>query len=291
MTITAVIATFNRRNYLRILLDQLQKQALPANVLLKIIVVVDGSTDGTLEMLREEYAEVEVIEGSGNWWWTKCMNEGFKLSHYNGSDFALVLNDDNEITENYISQLIVDYSTLPKGSILGSASCCIEPANTVEFGGTYNLKAWRMKYTPYFSGFTPVDTNFKGIHNTYSLNGRGTFIPMDVFTKIGYYNQKLVQYGSDDDFVLRAKKKGIPVYISWNARIFNHAMLTSQGSAFKQESLKNFFGSFFNPYSVNSIKKTAYFYAHHGVTLLTPLYLLYFVAGTTYAYLFKYRNP
>lgn len=290
MKITAVIASFNRCSYLRILLNQLQRQDLPENVQLNVITVVDGSTDGTFEMLSKEFPQVQVIKGTGNWWWTKSMNEGFKLAQSNGTGYVLVLNDDNEIESNYLFQLISDYGTLQPGSILGSASCCIAPANTIEFAGTSKVETWRMKFTPYVAGFTPIDNNFKGVYNTYSLNGRGTLIPISVFNEIGFYDEKLMQYGSDDDFVLRAKKNNIPVYISWNARILNHAMLTSQGSAFKQESLKKFIGSFFDPYSVNSLKKTYYFYSQHGIKLLAPLYVLYFIAGTAYAYLFKYRT-
>ena len=59
-----VIPTFNRKKQLSVLLYQLKAQRLE-DVNYKIIVVVDGSKDGTLELLSSEFPEVIVIYGAG----------------------------------------------------------------------------------------------------------------------------------------------------------------------------------------------------------------------------------
>ena len=73
MKIAAIIPTFNRKDYLKVLLSQLQNQN-KERFTLEIIVVVDGSTDGTLEMLENEFPEVHIVKGTGDWWYTKSMN-------------------------------------------------------------------------------------------------------------------------------------------------------------------------------------------------------------------------
>ena len=72
--LSIVIPTFNRKQPLSILLNQFKGQKI-TGIEYKIVVVVDGSTDGTLEMLSSEFPEVFVVKGSGNWWFTKSMNE------------------------------------------------------------------------------------------------------------------------------------------------------------------------------------------------------------------------
>lgn len=66
--ISVTIPTFNRKDYLKILLFQLENQKLNVNINLNIIVVNDGSTDGTSEMLTKELPHVTMILGNGNWW-------------------------------------------------------------------------------------------------------------------------------------------------------------------------------------------------------------------------------
>ncbi len=290
MKISVIIPTFNRCLFLKKIGQCIQQQLLPPNISLEVIIVVDGSTDGTIEMLQNEFPNYHIILGNGNWWWTKCMNEGFKKASTLSVDFVLVLNDDTEIKPEYISTLWEDYQTLPKDSILGSASISIEPKDLIDSAGTKNLNFWLMKAIPYLPNLTPLFQEFKGVHPTWTMNGRGSLFPINIFEKIGMYDEKLLQYGSDDEFAIRARKFGLPVYISWNARVYNHLMMTSEGTAFRKDSFWKFVKSFFNPYSVNSIKKSSYIYWKHGIKVLIPIFIIFVFLGTTKAYFFKYRR-
>jgi GT2 family glycosyltransferase len=286
----AIISSYNRMHYLKKIVHQVENQILPDGIKISIIVVIDGSTDGTYEMLVSDFPLVHALKGPGNWWWTKCMIEGYKMALKLEADYILIFNDDSEIEPDYIATLWTDYQTLPKDTILGSASVSLEPKDLIDFAGTKDLKFWCMKATAYLPNLTPLFSGFKGIYPTWTINGRGSLVPISVFNKIGIYDERLVQYGSDDEFAIRARKAGLPVYISWNARVYNHLLMTSEGTAFRKDSFWKFLKSFYNPYSVNSFKKTTYLYKKHGIKILTPIYLIYTFLGTLKAYLFKYKH-
>lgn len=73
--ISIVIPVFNRKEYTRECLLSLKDQT---DQRFKVIIVDDGSTDGTEDMLREEFPEVEVLKGSGSLFWTAGVNMGIR---------------------------------------------------------------------------------------------------------------------------------------------------------------------------------------------------------------------
>jgi len=280
MNIAVVIATYNRCVYLKKLCNCLQNQKLPANMILNVINVVDGSTDGTLEMLEQYFPDNVIVKGDGNWWWTKCTNVGFRKAKELKCDYILILNDDNEVDQNYIATIFNDFNQLDGPALLGSASVSIEKPERVCFAGSKKLIRWRMKIESYFPSLALIPLSFNGIHPTATLSGRGTFFHIDLLNTLGYLDEKLVQYGSDDEYAMRAKKLGIPVFVSWNAKVYTHLDQTALGSVMRKDSLINVLKSFFNPHSSNSLKKVIYLYWNYGIKLLTPFYVMYYILGT-----------
>ena len=64
-----------------------------------LILIDDGSNDGTSEMVRNEIENLTVITGKGNWWWGGALHQGYKWIKKNVSDknsFVLIINDDTE---------------------------------------------------------------------------------------------------------------------------------------------------------------------------------------------------
>src|SRR5579863_4146907 len=104
--IGAVIPTFNRVNSVRTILTCLQQQSFGPPV--TAIVVVDGSTDGTIEMLTSEFPTAILVHGDGNWWYTRSINEGIKRARQLNCNFILTLNDDLTFSPDYIKTIIAD---------------------------------------------------------------------------------------------------------------------------------------------------------------------------------------
>lgn len=288
ITISIIIPTYNRVDQLTILLKQIHSQK---NLIFKILVIVinDGSKDTTNEVLLNQFPNVIQIIGNANWWFTRCVNEGILKSISLGVDYVLILNDDSEIDSYYLSTLWQDFISIGIPAILGSISISLKPKGLVEFSGTKNFNFYTFRGKQYLPKLKYYE-NINGIYKTYTLNGRGTFIPLSIVNKIGLFDANLKQYGSDYEYVLRARRFKIPVYISWNAKVYNNLYMTSNGATFKKDNIINFLTSFFNEYSINSIKKNAYLYWKYGCKLLLPLYLFYVFIGTFKTYLFKYNN-
>lgn len=289
MKIAAVIPTYNRKPYLKNLLQQLHTQKVK-NILLDIVVVVDGSTDGTLEMLRSEFPDIQIVNGPGNWWFTKSLNEGLKYAKQLKSDAVLILNDDSEIESDYLATLVEEHQRIEEGAVLGSITLT-KNTHIVTYSGVRKIKWWRYKryqHLPFNSKFR--EEMAKAPLPTLTLTARGTLVPYHALIALNYFDEKhFPQYGSDDDFALKANKNGVPVYISFKCQLFDNTELTGKGSPRLIPTFGQFFLSMFNKYSpvyvLNNIRLTV----RYGGWWLAPISPLVLFAGTFYRF-FKYRR-
>jgi GT2 family glycosyltransferase len=290
-TVAFIIPTFNRKHLLEILLEQISNQVVGTGTKIITIVVNDGSADGTSEMLNTRFPGIKQITGDGNWWFTRCLNEGGRAALGSGVDFIITMNDDTEIRADFVETFLRYSEQMDHQALMGAISFPVSSPGKVTFSGVRKIIRWRLKQYPYFSRFDIVNPDeLQGLHPTCSLMTRGMFIPKQIAVDLNLFDPRFPQYGSDEDFCFRAISKGYPAFICWDARVFVHDELTSKGSAFLQQKFPVFLGSFFNKYSVNSISKTLRFYWRHGVKVLTPVFFLIFITGTFRAYLWKYRK-
>ncbi|HVW62561.1 MAG TPA: glycosyltransferase family 2 protein [Puia sp.] len=262
--IGAVIPTFNRKESLRKCLQCLQAQKMgrmPWSLV--IIAVVDGSTDGTREMLEKEFPEVEIVHGDGNWWYTKSINEGIKRAQTLDCNFVLTLNDDLTFKPDYIDIILNDHFASGENSIIGSVSLSVTEPRLMTFSGVEKVNFVLKEYN-YVPKFSPVKENeIAGLKPSVVLSGRGILYPMEVFLRHGLYDEKLVQYSSETDYTYNASKKGYKVMISWNAKVYENVKLTSSGAVYNNPTAGSLFRSFKNRYSINSLHKIFYYSIKH----------------------------
>jgi len=278
--IGAVIPTFNRAGSLIKILACLEKQVFRERTIFLVpIVVVDGSTDGTLEMLAQEFPAIAIVRGDGNWWYTRSINEGIKKARQLDCNFILTLNDDIIFSPDYVDTLVGDYYSSGPGSVIGSVSLSAGEPRLITFSGVSKVN-FALKEFNYFPKFSPsAEATLSGLLPSVVLSGRGILYPAEIFDRFGLYDEKLVQYSSETDFTYTASRNGVPVMISYNARVYENIRLTSVGAVYNNPSVNALVRSFRNKYSINSFFKTRYYSIKHRGPFLGTLLSLWRTIG------------
>lgn len=100
MDISVIIVNWNTRDLLRNCLESIRKTI--KGTACEVIVVDNGSSDGSVDMLRSEYPEVRILENGANLGFAAANNRGFSIM---SGRYALLLNTDAVLTENAVACL------------------------------------------------------------------------------------------------------------------------------------------------------------------------------------------
>ena len=167
-----------------------------------IVVVDDGSTDGTSAAIHTLYPEVILLQGDGTLWWTGAILKGMEYAISKGSDYIIWLNDDCLPQSSSIETLLNACENNPL-SIVGGQS--LDP-DTLEssYGGLIRTK----------SQVLPVHASKGECINCDALNGNFVCIPSDLVKSIGYPDyRRFSHYHGDAAYTYSAKLKGCQIIV------------------------------------------------------------------------------
>lgn len=287
MKLGIVIPSFNRKDFLRNLLCQIDVMNW-SYWKVSVYIVVDGSTDGTLEMLRElNKAYHNIILGDGSWWYTKCINQAL-VRIKNCEDYALTLNDDTILDNDFFEALYKDAIRYPR-AIIGALGLTSTLPTRVVSSGVKRMNRISFRLNAYHNNFTHLaDLNDSlDLRSSVVLPGRGMLIPICILKDVGLFDIALPQYHSDYDFCLMAGKRGWSIFISANAKIYSVVLETAQVTSYIRTPFSKFLKSFFTKHSRNYLRDNIYFFRKHGYKALLPLSLMIFILANFKSYLFN----
>jgi GT2 family glycosyltransferase len=239
--IYCVVPVFNRKHLLRGCLLSLKEQTYKDY---KVVVVDDGSTDGTAEMLKDEFPDVKVLRGNGNLWWTGAINKGidYVLLICNEEDYVLVLNDDLIVPPEYLANFVSLAAAHPD-TLIGSVVTDINDRDVIYSGGV-RINWITAKMTDLNRG-KKLSSFGKGYYTEVSyLTGRGVLIPSKVFREIGLYNNKHYLQCGDIELPARARLAGYKLIVSYDVPVFGYVKAKGHINhldTFKLRDIKKFF--------------------------------------------------
>jgi len=268
--IAFVIPVFNRLDYnkecLRILDKQRDTSLFVKNEIV-IIVVDDGSSDGTGDWIRENHPEVIVLQGDGNLWYAGSMNLGMRYAFETlDSDFIMVWeNDIFPLDNNYFNNLQVILDKWDgKSTICSRLYYRIQPEIIFGIGGIFNFKTGKKGLIGRGDRDTPE--NSRDMEVDWFL-GQGVLIHRDLVENVGYFdNINFPQYSADVDYGVRMKKGGYKNIVYYELKLLNDTETTGLSHQINK-TLGQFFTSLFSIRSATNIRRDINFYRIHTTSI------------------------
>lgn len=276
--VAVVIPVHNGIFYTALCLGALRNLTEPAFM---VIVVDDGSSDGTAHYLQTEHPDVAVIPGSGELWWSGAANLGCSFAIEHGAQTLILLNNDNvAVSDNCFSEL---ERVVAKTRGLASAVVLEELEDGTRrirhAGGFLRWSGRGISLRDYGADFTQTDRQVACDW----LPGSALAFDSNLFDELGGFDaHRFPQYRGDIDFTLRAKNAGRSCVVSYNCWVVNDAR--QSGLVFTSRvTLRQFVMGFFTLKSNYNVRETVAFALRHCPRRRVPTHLALFYMRYTYA--------
>lgn len=131
--VSLITVNFNGKPFLEPLIQSIREQDFPSEQL-EIILVDNGSTDGSLELLRDRFPEVRIVANRDNTGFAKANNQGAEVAR--GRYLALI-NNDMRLDSEWLSRMVAALETAPSDMVCISSKIVNWDGTLIDFmGGT-----------------------------------------------------------------------------------------------------------------------------------------------------------
>jgi GT2 family glycosyltransferase len=212
--ITIIILTWNGLAYTKRCLETLRgRTAFPD---CEVVVVDNGSTDGTVEYLRS-LSWLRLFENSSNLGFVRGNNRA--LAECGGdSDFVLLNNDTEIIQPEWLSRLQATAYSAPEVGIVGAR--LRRPDGILQHAGTYMPVEtfWGQQV-----GAGEKDVNqFNADAEVEGVVFACAYIKREVYERVGPLDEDYFSYFEDSDYCLKARSHGFKVVCCGSATVVHH---------------------------------------------------------------------
>jgi|GEM_PF-2346883 len=179
----------------------------------EIIVVDNGSTDGTREMLSSMNGRVRTVRFEKNLGFGRACNEGAQAASH---EFVVFLNNDTLVDEQWLIPLIKVLSERKRAVVAGSR--LFDPDGTTLQHAGFVIRH-DDKPVMLYRGFPPVVGIGDRQRCMQAVSGASMAVRREVFLSLGGFDEVFVNGFEDIDFCLRVRKRGWQVWYVPESRV------------------------------------------------------------------------
>jgi len=211
--VSVVIPTWNGRHYLTDCLQSLQRQSYPPD---EIIVVDNGSTDGTREFLAEGYPDIFLIPVGINLGFSRAVNIGIGAA---SGEIIVLLNNDTVCTPAWLEEIVKAAEAHPEVASFASKVVFRDKPNIIDSVGD-EYTPWGMVFN---RGHGEADVGqYENEKEVFGPCAAAAAYRASLFTEAGIFDENFFAYYEDIDLAFRARLRGYRCLYVPRAVVYHH---------------------------------------------------------------------
>lgn len=223
----AVVLSWNGRDHTLACLDSLARISDPP---IRIVCADNGSTDGSVEAIRERHPSVHLIENGANLGFSGGNNVGLRWALDQGAQWMVLVNNDAVVAEDAFAGFAGVAAEHPGAGALAGKVYLADPPDRIWFAGQRYL-AW-LGYSGRARGLGRRDAaRYRRVVPTDRAAGALMAVSRQAIDRAGLLDDDLFAYAEDVDWSLRIREAGFEVLVAPDARAWHEVAGSTGGQA------------------------------------------------------------
>lgn len=226
--IFAIIVTYNAMRHSWI--DHCLKSLTESTVPVKVVIVDNGSTDGTRDHVPVAYPDAAWLPQECNLGFGQANNEGIRYALANDADYVLLLNQDATLAPDALEKML---------------KACQDDTlvSPLQLNGDGSKLDLIFKEKLLRTGLSVFDDIFTG-HPLQDAYVGGDFsaacwlLPRHLLLEVGGFNPIFFHYGEDDNYLHRVAYHGFRVVLAAKARMYHDREIHGNQEAFNKNAYR-----------------------------------------------------
>lgn len=252
MKLTLQLVTWNGAHWLPGLFASL-KQCRVSDVRCQMSILDNGSTDGTVEILKKELATPpfshQLIELKENTGFAGGHNRLFRMS---SAEYVLIFNQDMEFEPDCIQKLVQCLDTHPDAAAVAPKLMRLDDKTKIDSLGLKKYRNWRVVDSHVSNVSGQVSSDIFGVSGACAMFRMSAVRPV-AFPDGMIFDESYGSYKEDVDLAFRMKRKGLRSFVL-NDVVAYHARGSGNGkkdqpTALRYQSYRNHLATIFKNFS------------------------------------------
>lgn len=223
-----VVLNWNGLADTRALLPTLARCRVPEGWEHRVLVVDNGSTDGSAEALRAEFPWAEVLALGENRRFAGGNNAGLRQALARGADAVMLLNNDTECDPGLLERLLLALDEDPAAGAAAPLIYFAAPTRRIWYAGARCVPALGLAA---HRGLRAEDRGqYRAVERTGYLTGCCLLARREAWQAVGGLDERYHIYAEDADWSLRARRAGFRLLFVPTARLW-HRVSAASGAA------------------------------------------------------------
>jgi len=198
----------------------------------RILIVDNGSTDGSEKFLRQNLTDVEIIQSGANLGFAGGNNIGIRKALALGADYIWLLNNDTLVDPQALASLVEAMEHAPDAGIAGSKIYYHAEPRRIWFAGGMWRKGhlhWRQRGANQFDKGQFAEQSEVG-----SVSGCSMLMRSTTIDKIGLLSEDFFLYWEDTEWCARAQEAGYQILFVPGSIVWHKVSVSTKQSSYTQ---------------------------------------------------------
>lgn len=195
----------------------------------QVLVMDDGSSDGTAALVQKEFPWARVLHGPGNWWWAGAIRAGMAEAAHHGAEFICWLNDDTLPDANALETLLK--LARETAGLCGGVSRTEDDAG-MSYGGGFMRQRWPQSIPAPQSAVPQPPVPLEWLHGNMVMLHRQVWQRLGLPKTLG-----TIHNYADIEYTYAAFQLGIPVLLVPAATALANSNTTASYRSWRDDSL------------------------------------------------------